>query len=233
VSYRVSYGVLSEDQEGNRISGNCRDLRHDRACGSGNVIRPESPEKTPLDHWRVAIIRGAAFRPLPLVPIPMGFHGGGERGERRGGKGAVKQWDADKLGCVLETSWHSYRQTVVGARQMLLDCPESPRAPPFFPARNFRDEERSGEEKRRASPGLFLVSNTILTELDGATMASHCTYRYLWSPRPLQILRKVFIALSNSADIPVERESPLKDLWTQRHIMLDMEKAPLCISVVF
>lgn len=44
----------------------------------------------------------------------------------------VKQWDADKLGCVLETSWHSYRQTVVGSWQMLLDCPAARTSPVFF-----------------------------------------------------------------------------------------------------
>ena len=44
----------------------------------------------------------------------------------------MKQWDADKLGCVLETSWHSYRQTVVGSWQMLLDCPAARTSPVFF-----------------------------------------------------------------------------------------------------
>lgn len=43
--------------------------------------------------------------------------------------GSVKQWDTDKLGCVLETSWHSYRQTVVGSWQMLLDCPPARTSP--------------------------------------------------------------------------------------------------------
>jgi len=134
-----------------------RDSRHDRACGSGNVIRPESPKKTPLDHWRVAIIRGATpvspsqSRSFMVERAGNGCTATGEGGRERGGEGAVKQWDADKLGCVLETSWHSYRQTVVGARQMLLDCPESPGNPPFFPARDFRDEAR--RSRRGATRG--------------------------------------------------------------------------------
>jgi len=91
------------------------------------------------------------------------------RGEER--ERAVKQWDADKLGCVLETSWHSYRQTVVGARQMLLDCPESSRLLHFFPptlgTSGTRGKEKSKKNDRRLA-GFFLVLNTILTELDDA-----------------------------------------------------------------
>lgn len=88
---------------------------------------------------------------------------------------AVKQWDADKLGCVLETSWHSYRQTVVGARQMLLDCPESSRLLHFFPPMLGTSGPKSGPRGKEKSEkndgrlaGLLLVLNTILTELDDA-----------------------------------------------------------------
>lgn len=77
---------------------------------------------TALDHRRAVIIH---------VTVPSG------RFSARKAGGSVKQWDADKLGCVLETSWHSYRQTVVGSWQMLLDCPPARTSPasssPFFP----------------------------------------------------------------------------------------------------
>lgn len=77
-------------------------------------VREKRPRST-LGHWRAIIIRGT---------IPSTFSAGGWKAStiaRRGND--VKQWDTDKLGCVLETSWHSYRQTVVGSWQMLLDCP--------------------------------------------------------------------------------------------------------------
>lgn len=104
---------------------------------------------------------------------PLDVFGGKEKAQGTTAR-LVKQWDADKLGCVLETSWHSYRQTVVGSSQMLLDCPPSSNftdSAPLFPVaascrRRFQDERREGnaptkEEKRRGETLVEFDSNRV------------------------------------------------------------------------
>ena len=122
-------------------------------------------ERSTLDHWRIVMIRGT---------IPSTFSAAGKEKAQWTTARPVKQWDADKLGCVLETSWHSYRQTVVGSSQMLLDCPPSSNftdSAPLFPVaascrRRFQDERGEGnaptkEEKRRGETLVEFDSNRV------------------------------------------------------------------------
>jgi len=179
----------------------------DRACGSGNVIRPESPKKTPLDHWRVAIIRGAT----PVSPsqsrwsfmVERAGNGCREDGGRGRGRSS-KTMRRRQIGLRARNKLAQLSPNSRGSTANVARLPGEPGEPPhFFPLgtsgtrRGGREEEQPEEEKRRASPGsLFLVSNTILTELeDGAAMASplHVSIRL---KRPLQTLRKVFTMLS-------------------------------------
>jgi len=114
-----------------------RDSRHDRACGSGNVIRPESPKKTPLDHWRVAIIRGATpvspsqSRSFMVERAGNGCTATGKEGERGGGRSS-KTMRRRQIGLRARNKLAQLSPNSRGSTANVARLPREPGEPPIF-----------------------------------------------------------------------------------------------------
>jgi len=144
-----------------------------------NVIKLEGSGRFPLDHWRIVIIRGT----IPSTPVFTWRRR--ERSERvhRGGRGGSKTMRRRQIGLRARNKLAQLSPNSRGSSANVARLPEELETLPFFPAdaQNFQNEERKDMRKKererelelrktdKCLSDLFLVLNTILTELDDAT----------------------------------------------------------------